>query len=359
MPSSIPLTGSATCAMPQPGFSRERRVHRSHTPTRLATAQPRLSDKWGHGTPLPGEAASRATTEQRSEARGLWCCVGAGRWGGAASGPRRNGQDELESEFRSGVDNNVYGEKDVRHLWDPQTGKDLIWESLREEAAVDAEQEPLLSGFLHGSVLSHSNFEQALAAVLAQRLASRTLLATHVRNPRCVPSPPPSALPPPPLRAMPAKGIEGEEEEWCGSDGVGGQPRSSRSVMGRRQSRFVRLASWIPVPDLCHGADVHGRTLMGGAERVTQLIEIFIDVLMSEKYVRLAARADLLATKVRDPSCLSYSQALLYYKGFHAIQAHRISHALWARGQTILALALQSRMSEVFAVDIHPGARIG
>jgi serine O-acetyltransferase len=98
---------------------------------------------------------------------------------------------------------------------------------------------------------------------------------------------------------------------------------------------------------------------MGGAERVTQLIEIFIDVLMSEKYVRLAARADLLATKVRDPSCLSYSQALLYYKGFHAIQAHRISHALWARGQTILALALQSRMSEVFAVDIHPGARIG
>jgi len=183
--------------MPQPGFSRERRVHRSHTPTRLATAQPRLSAKWGHGTPLPGEAASRATTEQRSEARGLWCCVGAGRWGGAASGPRRNGQDELESEFRSGVDNNVYGEKDVRHLWDPQTGKDLIWESLREEAAVDAEQEPLLSGFLHGSVLSHSNFEQALAAVLAQRLASRTLLATHVRNPRCVPSPPPSALPTP------------------------------------------------------------------------------------------------------------------------------------------------------------------
>jgi hypothetical protein len=53
------------------------------------------------------------------------------------------------------------------------------------------------------------------------------------------------------------------------------------------------------------------------------------------------------------------AQALLYYKGFHAVQAHRISHALWARGQTILAMALQSRMSEVFAVDIHPGARIG
>lgn len=39
-----------------------------------------------------------------------------------------------------------------------------------------------------------------------------------------------------------------------------------------------------------------------------QLIEIFIDVLMSEKYIRLASRADLVATKTRDPSCLSYAQ---------------------------------------------------
>jgi hypothetical protein len=65
------------------------------------------------------------------------------------------------------------------------------------------------------------------------------------------------------------------------------------------------------------------------------------------------------ASGLQDPSCGSYSQALLYYKGFHAIQTHRIGHCLWHRGQKVMALMLQSRISEVFAVDIHPAARIG
>ena len=42
-----------------------------------------------------------------------------------------------------------------------------------------------------------------------------------------------------------------------------------------------------------------------------------------------------------------------------AIQTHRVAHSLWVRGKRVMALALQSRASEVFAVDIHPGARIG
>lgn len=46
-------------------------------------------------------------------------------------------------------------------------------------------------------------------------------------------------------------------------------------------------------------------------------------------------------------------------KGFHALQIHRIAHELMMQGRTVLALALQSRMSEVLAVDIHPAARIG
>jgi hypothetical protein len=62
---------------------------------------------------------------------------------------------------------------------------------------------------------------------------------------------------------------------------------------------------------------------------------------------------------MQDPSCSSYSQALLYFKGFHALQTHRIAHSLWHRGHQVLALMLQSRVSEVFAVDIHPAARIG
>jgi serine O-acetyltransferase len=50
---------------------------------------------------------------------------------------------------------------------------------------------------------------------------------------------------------------------------------------------------------------------------------------------------------LQDPACTSYSQALLYYKGYHAIQTHRIAHALWCRGQKVMAVALQSRVSEV------------
>jgi serine O-acetyltransferase len=65
------------------------------------------------------------------------------------------------------------------------------------------------------------------------------------------------------------------------------------------------------------------------------------------------------APLLQDPASTSYSQALLYYKGYHAIQTHRIAHALWNRGQKVMAVALQSRMSEVLAVDIHPAARIG
>jgi len=75
--------------------------------------------------------------------------------------------------------------------------------------------------------------------------------------------------------------------------------------------------------------------------------------------VRDAIRADLQAVMERDPATRGYSQPLLYFKGFHAIQSYRVAHHYWTSGRLPLALYLQSRISEVFAVDIHPGARIG
>lgn len=39
--------------------------------------------------------------------------------------------------------------------------------------------------------------------------------------------------------------------------------------------------------------------------------------------------------------------ALLYYKGFHSLQTHRMAHALWCKGKKLMALTLQSRHSEV------------
>ncbi|PSC73471.1 serine acetyltransferase 2 [Micractinium conductrix] len=91
----------------------------------------------------------------------------------------------------------------------------------------------------------------------------------------------------------------------------------------------------------------------------TELFEVFYSILRAKPEIAEAALADLRAVRERDPACMSYSQALLHFKGFHAIEAYRIAHELWGRGRKVMAVALQSRMSEVFAVDIHPAARFG
>lgn len=72
-----------------------------------------------------------------------------------------------------------------------------------------------------------------------------------------------------------------------------------------------------------------------------------------------AVRADLLAVSERDSACCSLVTPLLYFKGFHALQAYRVAHWLWRQGRNSMALFLQNRISAVFAVDIHPAARIG
>jgi serine O-acetyltransferase len=72
-----------------------------------------------------------------------------------------------------------------------------------------------------------------------------------------------------------------------------------------------------------------------------------------------AAEADLKAVYERDPACKGYLQPFLFFKGFHALQSHRLSHWLWTRGRETLAFYLQSRMSEIFQVDINPAAKIG
>ena len=64
-------------------------------------------------------------------------------------------------------------------------------------------------------------------------------------------------------------------------------------------------------------------------------------VLRGCQEVEQAALADVIAVRERDPACTAYSSALLYYKGYHALQTHRIAHGLWQRGQKVLARSLQ------------------
>ena len=145
---------------------------------------------------------------------------------------------------------------------------DPVWDRIREEAKAAHDQEPLLGGLLHSSILHHETFEQALAYRISLKLAS--------------------------------------------------------SEMSEQLLREIADAAFVAGPEIAQ-----------------------------------AARADLVAVLDRDPACHRLLQPLLFFKGFQAIQAYRLGHALWADGRRDMAYFIQMRVSETFGIDIHPGAVIG
>lgn len=87
--------------------------------------------------------------------------------------------------------------------------------------------------------------------------------------------------------------------------------------------------------------------------------EIVSTIMAGNSELEVAMIRDIAAHKERDPACHLFLTPLLYFKGFHALQAHRIAHELWRDGREFLALYLQNQISETFSVDIHPGAVVG
>lgn len=143
-----------------------------------------------------------------------------------------------------------------------------LWQTIRNEVAHSASEEPMLASFLHLTVLRHKSLSNVLAFHLSSKL--------------------------------------------------------SNSVMDSRT-----------------------------------LYELFAEALTADPHIEHAVKADIVAYYERDPACDQYCLPLLYFKGFHAIQAHRINHWLWQQGRKTLAYFLQNRVSEVLGVDIHPAARFG
>jgi serine O-acetyltransferase len=87
--------------------------------------------------------------------------------------------------------------------------------------------------------------------------------------------------------------------------------------------------------------------------------EVCRDAFAADPSIVSAAEADLRAVSERDPAIKTLLQPFLYFKGFQALQAWRVSHWLWTQGRETLAFHFQSRISELFQVDIHPAARLG
>ena len=87
--------------------------------------------------------------------------------------------------------------------------------------------------------------------------------------------------------------------------------------------------------------------------------QAFQAMLAAEPDWSSVVRVDIQAVYDRDPACDRFMMPVLYFKGFHALQTHRLAHWMWNNGRKDFALYLQSRSSSVFQTDINPAARIG
>lgn len=101
------------------------------------------------------------------------------------------------------------------------------------------------------------------------------------------------------------------------------------------------------------------RSLSDPASDSSKVYELFRDIIAGDSTIAESAGNDLSAIRANDPAVNGLLHPFLNFKGFHALQAYRVSHALWASGRKGLAYHIQNRVSEIFSVDIHPAATIG
>ncbi len=151
------------------------------------------------------------------------------------------------------------------------------------------------------------------------------------------------------------KPIEGADPIWL-------RIRSEAEAVVRQEPQ---LASFIYASLLEHDA-LTGAVVQRISDRLghsamtaTTIRQAFLDALADSPDIGDAFRADIVATYDRDPATTRFIEPVLYFKGFHAIQTHRLAHWLWGTHRKDFALYLQSRSSAVFQADIHPAAKIG
>ena len=83
-----------------------------------------------------------------------------------------------------------------------------------------------------------------------------------------------------------------------------------------------------------------------------------VGVAFKSKDIIHAIEEDINEIYHKDPACNYFFQPLLFYKGFHALQAYRVAN-YWVEEKLSFSLYIQSVVSEKFNVDIHPNAKMG
>jgi serine O-acetyltransferase len=145
-------------------------------------------------------------------------------------------------------------------------------------------------------------------------------------------------------------------------DPVWSRVRDEAEEIVRREPELATLI----YSSVLHHANLESAVVFRIAERLDHaalpadlIRQAFHDALRDDPDIGNAFRVDIVAVYDRDPATLRFIDPLLYYKGFHAIQTHRLAHWLWGKGRKDLSYYLQSRSSAAFQCDIHPAARVG
>ena len=146
------------------------------------------------------------------------------------------------------------------------------------------------------------------------------------------------------------------------ADPIWARIRSEAEAVVRQEPQ---LASFIHASIFAHD-DMAGAVVQRISDRLdgpvltgAMIRQTFLEALDDAPDIGEAFRADIVATYDRDPATTRFIEPVLYFKGFHAIQTHRLAHWLWHRHHKDFALYLQSRSSAAFGTDIHPNAKIG
>jgi serine O-acetyltransferase len=89
------------------------------------------------------------------------------------------------------------------------------------------------------------------------------------------------------------------------------------------------------------------------------LYQAILGILEKDGSMAEDAVYDLAAVVEKDPATEGFLEVFLFFKGYHSLELHRVGHRLWLEGQRYLAYYIQSRVSQLYGVDIHPAAQIG
>jgi serine O-acetyltransferase len=157
------------------------------------------------------------------------------------------------------------------------------------------------------------------------------------------------------FQSRPAKGLDKVDPVWS-------RIRQEAEEIARREPE---LASFL-YENILHRASLETAIAHRVGQRLDHqdvsadlIRQAFSDAFDDQSSIGDAFRADIVATVDRDPATTRCIEPVLYYKGFHAIQTHRLAHWLLSKGRKDFALYLQSRSSAIFQCDINPAAKIG